>query len=207
MKNLSEKKKIFLLLLETFFQFFTLFIAILFYGKIDSDFLSKNLIYQSMAFIIFSFVYFNLLTINKNLKMASILKFVVLVINLIISLILSLFPEVFLMNIYTLDGLKFVSAAIEIPFVYFLYKGLSCLVLEKSKNKILALKLDKFLTANLIMVICNFIASLITLFELDEVLLFDLSFILIVSSALVIFSVVLSVLKIVYIFKIAKEIA
>ena len=66
MRFLSEKKKVYLLLTEAILTFLTLIVGVFLANKVEPDFLQTNIFYQIATFLIISFVYFNIATINKT---------------------------------------------------------------------------------------------------------------------------------------------
>lgn len=196
MKLLSEKKKVYLLLLETFFSFITILIAIAFVNRAETDFLATNIPYQIIGFILIACIYFVIATINKELKYAAILK----ILKTFINLSLVCFPQILLMNPALITTLKFIVSIIEIPFAYFFYKGFYTLVSQKTNNVVLANGWKKLLTFNIVLAVLNLISHVNNLLDISSISLVSI-FALCVS----IFSCYIGILKLIYILKTAKE--
>jgi len=209
MKLLTDKNKVYFLLLEIIFAFSTLVIASFFVEKIEPDFLARSLVYQITSFILTVFIYLNLSTINKKLKIAAILMISKFTINFAINLFTYHFASFLLMNSFFLDILKIIVRILEIPFVYFFYKGFSHLVSNKTGNNNLAKKWEKLLVANLILVILNLLTNIINYtnlkYDFFDILAQIPVVALLISLIFFVFAIVLIILEIVYVIKTAKE--
>lgn len=199
MKLLSEKKKVYLFLLEIIFSFVTVVIAAAFINIAETDFLASNIAYQTIGFILISFIYFIATTINKEFKLASVFKISQTAINFFLKVALACFPQILIINPTLIKIFEFIIPILEIPFAYFFCKGFYELVSQKTKNIILANKWKKILTANVILAILNFISHIINFFEIASI-----TPVLLFALVVAIYSICIGILKVIYILKTAQ---
>ncbi|MBO5358403.1 MAG: hypothetical protein J6A78_03690 [Clostridia bacterium] len=202
MKLLSEKKKLYFLLLEVIFSFITIIIAAAFVNRADTNFLARNIPFQATGFILITVIYFIVATINKGLKLAAIFKIFKTLISLVVSIIIVYFPEMLIMNPTIITVLEFIIPILEIPFAYFFCKGFYNLVSQKTNNIVLANKWKKLLTANVILAMLNFISHIINLLDISS-----LPPVLLFAIVTAIYSLYIEILKVIYIIKTTKELA
>lgn len=200
MKLLSEKKKIYFLLLEVFFSFITIIIAAAFVNRADTNFLTRNIPFQATGFILITVIYFIVATINKGLKLAAVVKILKTFINFTLNLTLVCFPQILLINPMLIAILEFIIPITEIPFAYFFCKGFYDLVSQKTDDIVLANKWKKLLTANVILALFNFIAHIINSLDTS-----CLPLVLLFALVVAIYSLYIEILKIIYIIKTTKE--
>ena len=209
MKLLSEKRKIYLLLLEKIFPIITVVIAGVFINGKDTDVLENSFIFQTLNLLITSFIYFNVGTLNNDLRIASILKIFKAGVNVIVNLILPNLISFFIFKYIFIDILEFVGILSAIPFAFFFYKGLSDFVLQKSENTTLANKWKKLLVPNIVLSVLGLIIHIKDLYSGSIGLTENegIAFIVLLISLLALsFTVYLMVIEIIYIFKTANEI-
>ena len=202
MKSLSEKKKVYLLLLEIFFSFVTVIIATAFINSADTDLLARNIPYQITGFVLIAFIYFVIATINKEFKLAATFKISKTVISFVVNMIVACFPQMLIINPTVIATLKFVIPILEIPFAYFFCKGFYNLVSQKTNNIVLANKWKKLLSANVVLAVFNFISHIINPLDISS-----LPLVLLFALGVVIYSLYIEVLKVIYIIKTTKELA
>ena len=204
MRFLSEKKKVYLLLTEAILTILTLIVGVFLANKVEPDFLQTNIFYQIATFFIISFVYFNLSTINKKLCIAAILMISKMIINIIINFVLPNFTPIIIFGLFLTHLLGLVVAFLDVVFVIYFYKGLSNLASVKTKNKVLVQKWDKLLIANVVVSIYNLIIYINGLYGNSIIPVDNTAITLLLTLAVSIYTIVLGILKIVYIIKTAS---
>ena len=205
MKFLSEKKRIYLLLVEVAFSIITVFIAAIFTNGSNADVLKSNVFYQIVSFLLSLFIYFNLSNINSELKIASYLRILKVTLNIIINLILPLLTPIIILSFSLSDVLEIIIVAFEIPFAFFFFKGFSILVSQKIKNISLANKWKKLMTASVVLSVLNLLVFINNLYGGSAFFSENLIVEFVLSFGITIIGLSLEVLKIVYIFKTAKN--
>ena len=204
MRFLSEKKKVYLLLTEAILTILTLIVGVFLANKVEPDFLQTNIFYQIATFLIISFVYFNLSTINKKLCIAAILMISKMIINIIINFVLPNFTPIIIFGFFLTHLLGLVVAILDVIFVIYFYKGLSNLASVKTKNKVLVQKWNKLLIANIVVSIYNLIIYINGLYGNSIIPVDNTALTLLLTLAVSIYTIVLGILKIVYIIKTAS---
>ena len=210
MKQISKKICIYLLLIEPFFAIFTsVIVTVSAYGT-DPSFLKNSVIYQMINAVLVTFIYINVAKINKELKITSILTYFCLTIAVVSALVWNYFPQIILYNPYIVDILDFIASVLSIPLAYYFCKGFYVLVSENTKNVSLAEKWMKLLKSNIDLAVINLIFLIVNYFigayQLTENMAVT-SIVLLVSFGVVVFGLYLTVLKIIYLLKTAKELS
>ena len=199
MKLLFEKKCIYLLLLEIILSLFTTIIGY------DSNNLQKNIIYISVNFFIKVFIYYNVSKINNKLKIASFFILFNTIINIVITLILDMYNPIIIFNISLSDCLKIISSILGIPIAFFFYKGFEEFISEKTKSIILAYKFKKLIFPNIVACLLNLMLQIINLYGDPKIFpeIIEVQLLLLLGFSA--FAIYLEILKIINLFKTAKE--
>lgn len=200
MKTLTEKKKVYLLLLETILSFATIVLVCFLVNKVKTDFLATNVPYQVVSFGLILFIYLVVATLNKQFKLASIFNILSCGINLCLNLGTKYFPQILFINPSIISILRCVCAIFGIAFAYFFCKGFYNLVSQKTDNIVLANKWKKLLPFNVIVAALNFITVIINILAIE-----NLEFLLLFSLVGTVLSIYVGVCKLIYTIKTAKE--
>ncbi|MBE6787137.1 MAG: hypothetical protein E7537_02185 [Ruminococcaceae bacterium] len=208
MLKLSNKTKIYLLLLETGFVIFTLILGVFLVDTGDTKILAKNLLYQFASLFLNSFIYINIYTINKNFKISSILKFVIITLTFFSNLVLYHIPLKLFLNPEIFKIIDSVIDVLTVPFIYFYYKGFCVLSKDVINNITLFKKWNFLLIIKVILTVFSYIFTAIfnTNFIKDAIIQNGVIAImaLLLSFGSMIFVLVIGILEIIYIIKTAK---
>jgi len=206
--KLSNKTKIYLLLLETGFVIFTLILGVFLVDTGDTKILAKNLLYQFASLFLNSFIYINIYTINKNFKISSILKFVIITLTFFSNLVLYHIPLKLFLNPEIFKIIDSVIDVLTVPFIYFYYKGFCVLSKDVINNITLFKKWNFLLIIKVILTVFSYIFTAIfnTNFIKDAIIQNGVIAImaLLLSFGSMIFVLVIGILEIIYIIKTAK---
>ncbi len=208
MLKLSDKTKIYLLLLETVFVIFTLILGLFLVDTGDTKILAKSLLYQFVSLFLDAFIFINIFTINKNFKVCSILKFVIITLTFFLNLFLYHIPSIYFLNPEFFKIIDSIIDVLTVPFIYFYYKGFCVLSRDVINNIDLFKKWNFLLVIKVILTVVGYIFTAI----------FNMAFVreaitqngvvailaLLLSFGSLIFVLVTGILELIYTIKTAK---